>query len=213
MPECEGFGNIIGIDMDLVVPDPGKSLREGAIAPWNTPAYAHELKELIALARDYDLPLDVPFRELSAAQRELILHGVPERKFGGLEGFFAWLERRKYKMHIRVFLSRWRSFRPCPACGGTRLRPEALAARVGGKNLGEICAMKVRDAAAFFRDLRLPDWQRQIGRMMLEQVQARLSLSRSGGAGLPDARPHAAHPQRRRGPPRGADRRRWDRAW
>ena len=81
------------------------------------------------------------------------MHGVPERKFGGLEGFFAWLERRKYKMHIRVFLSRWRSFRPCPACGGTRLRPEALAARIGGKNIGEICAMKVRDAAAFFRRL------------------------------------------------------------
>ena len=64
-PECEGFGNVIGIDMELVVPDPGKSLREGAIAPWNTPAYAHELKELLALARDYDIPMDVPFRELS----------------------------------------------------------------------------------------------------------------------------------------------------
>ena len=66
------------------------------------------------------------------------MHGVPERKFGGLEGFFAWLERRKYKMHIRVFLSRWRSYRPCPACGGTRLRPEALAARIGGRNIAEI---------------------------------------------------------------------------
>ena len=117
------------MDMDLVVPDPGKSLREGAIAPWNTPAYAHELKELLALAGDYDMPVDVPFRDLSRRQRELIVHGVPERKFGGLDGFFAWLERRKYKMHVRVFLSRWRSYRPCPACGGTRLRPEALAAR------------------------------------------------------------------------------------
>ena len=113
----------------------------------------------------------------------LIRHGVPERKFGGLDGFFAWLERRKYKMHIRVFLSRWRSYRPCPACGGTRLRPEALAARIGGKNLGEICAMKVRDAAAFFRDLELPDWQRQVGRMMLEQVQARLSYLEAVGLG------------------------------
>jgi len=182
-PQCEGFGNIIGIDMDLVVPDPAKSLREGAIAPWNTPAYAHELKELIALAPHYDLPLDVPFRELSTQHRELILHGAAERKFGGLEGFFAWLERRKYKMHIRVFLSRWRSFRTCPACGGTRLRPEALAARLGGKNIGEISAMKVRDAAAFFRNLQLPDWQRQIGRMMLEQVQARLSYLAEVGLG------------------------------
>ena len=69
----------------------------------------------------------MPFRELTDEQRRLIVDGVPERKFGGLKGFFAWLERRKYKMHLRVFLSRWRSYRPCPACGGTRLRPEALA--------------------------------------------------------------------------------------
>ncbi len=182
-PECEGFGNIIGIDMDLVVPDPNKSLREGAIAPWHTPAYAHELKELLALAKDYGIPTDVPFRELTEQHRELILHGVPERKFGGLEGFFAWLERRKYKMHIRVFLSRWRSFRPCPSCGGSRLRPEALAARIGGKNIGEICAMKVRDASAFFRTLELPEHERQIGRMMLEQVQARLSYLEMVGLG------------------------------
>ena len=86
-------------------------------------------------------------------------------------------------MHIRVFLSRWRSFRPCPACGGTRLRPEALAARIGGKNIGEISAMKVRDATAFFHDLQLPDWERQIGRMMLEQVQARLSYLELVGLG------------------------------
>ena len=182
-PQCEGFGNVIGIDMDLIVPDPSKSLREGAIAPWNTPAYAHELKELIELGGEYDIPLDVPFRELSDRHRELIVRGVSERKFGGLDGFFAWLERRKYKMHIRVFLSRWRSFRPCPACGGTRLRPEALAARIGGRNMGEICKMKVRDAAAFFQKLPLPDWQRRIGRMMLEQVQARLSYLDTVGLG------------------------------
>ena len=83
-PECEGFGNVIGLDMELIVPDASKSLRDGAIAPWNTPAYAHELKELLALARDYDLPIDVPFRQLSEAQVGLIVHGVPERKFGGL---------------------------------------------------------------------------------------------------------------------------------
>ena len=69
------------------------------------------------------------FASWTRPQRQLIVDGVPERKFGGLDGFFAWLERRKYKMHMRVFLSRWRSYRPCPACGGTRLRPEALAAR------------------------------------------------------------------------------------
>jgi excinuclease ABC subunit A len=182
-PECEGFGNVIGLDMELIVPDPGKSLRDGAIAPWNTPAYAHELKELLALAHDYDIPTDVPFRQLSEQHVELITHGVPERKFGGLEGFFAWLERRKYKMHIRVFLSRWRSFRTCPSCGGSRLRPEALATRIAGRNIGEIAAMKVRDAAAFFRRLELSDYERHVGRMMLEQVQARLGYLEAVGLG------------------------------
>jgi excinuclease ABC subunit A len=182
-PECEGFGNVIDIDFDLVVPDPNKSLREGAIAPWNSPAYAHEQQELLALAGDYGLPVDSPFHELTAEQRQLIVEGVPERKFGGLKGFFAWLERRKYKMHIRVFLSRWRSYRSCPTCGGTRLRPEALAARIGGKNIAELSSMKVRDAAAFFRSLELSDWDRAVGRMMLEQVRARLGYLETVGLG------------------------------
>ena len=180
-PECKGFGNVIALDMDLVVPDANKTLAGGAIAPWNTPAYAHELEELLALAADYDLPVDVPFSKLTPQQRELIVHGVPERKFGGLEGFFAWLERRKYKMHLRVFLSRWRSYRPCPACGGSRLRPEALDARIGGRNIAELAAMKVRDAIEFFRALSLPESEETIGRIMLEQVRARLSYLEAVG--------------------------------
>jgi excinuclease ABC subunit A len=174
--ECEGFGNVIDIDLDLIVPDPRKSLREGAIAPWTTPAYAHELEELIALAGDYDIPLDVPFKNLTEPQLQLIREGVPERKFGGLRGFFAWLERKKYKMHIRVFLTRWRSYRVCPACGGTRLRPEALATQVGGLNIAEVSALKVREAIDFVRNLPLTDWQRTVGRSMLEQVQSRLGF-------------------------------------
>ena len=173
-PECEGFGNVMDVDMELVVPNPDKSLRDGAVAPWNSPAYSHELDELVALGDDYGLPLDVPFSSLTEEQIGLIIRGVPERDFKGLEGFFAWLERRKYKMHIRVFLSRWRSYRPCPACGGARLRPEALATRVGGCNIAEISRMKIRDAAKFFRELDQTDWERQVGRTMLEQVRTRL---------------------------------------
>jgi excinuclease ABC subunit A len=182
-PNCEGFGNVVGVDMDLVVPDPGKSVREGAIAPWNTPAYAHELEELLALAADYDMPVDVPFSQLTTTQREVIEHGAPKRNFGGLDGFFAWLQRRKYKMHIRVFLSRWRSYRPCPACGGTRLRPGALDARIGGRNIAEITAMQIGAAGEFFRRLELLDAQRRIGRMMLAQVQSRLGYLESVGLG------------------------------
>ena len=182
-PHCEGFGNLIDIDMDLVVPEPAKTLRDGAIAPWNSPAYAHELEELLALAPDYELRIDVPYSQLNEQERRLIFDGVPERKFGGLAGFFAWLDRRKYKMHIRVFLSRWRSYRPCPACGGARLRPEALAVRIGGKNLAEVAAMKIRDAAEFFRTLGLSDYQRQVARMMLDQILARLGYLEAVGLG------------------------------
>jgi excinuclease ABC subunit A len=182
-PKCEGFGNISGVDMKLVVPDAGKSIREGAIAPWNTPAYAHELEELLALAPDYGLPVDVPYSKLTAAQRKLIQRGVPERKFGGLDGFFAWLQRKKYKMHIRVFASRWRSYRPCPACGGTRLRPEALDARVGGRSIAEVSAMQVGVAAEFFHQLVLTDYDRRVGRTMLQQVESRLGYLESVGLG------------------------------
>jgi excinuclease ABC subunit A len=182
-PECEGFGNIIDLDMDLIVPDRGKTLREGAIAPWNSPAYQHELEELLELAPDYDLPVDVPFGQLEPRHLELIRNGVPERQFGGLRGFFAWLQRRKYKMHIRVFLSRWRSHRVCPACGGTRLRPEALATRIGGRNIAEVSAMKISEAAEFFGGLALSGWQQQVGRTMLQQVQARLGYLDAVGLG------------------------------
>jgi excinuclease ABC subunit A len=180
-PECEGFGNVVDIDLERVVPDVRKTLREGAIAPWNTPAYAHELSELLALAADYDLPTDVPYADLDDRCRRLIMEGVPERSFGGLRGFFAWLERRKYKLHIRVFLSRWRGYRPCPACGGTRLRPEALATRVGGKNIADVSQLRVRDAALFFKQLELSNERRHIGRMMLEQVRARLGYLETVG--------------------------------
>jgi excinuclease ABC subunit A len=182
-PECEGFGNVIDIDMDLIVPDPRKSLREGAIAPWNTPAFAHELQELIALADDYQIPLDVPFKNLTEQHLQLIREGVPERNFGGLRGFFRWLEKRKYKMHLRVFLSRWRSYRICPSCNAARLRPEALATNIAGHNMADLCALKIRDAQAFFRTLQLPAWQQAVGRSMLEQVQTRLGFLEAVGLG------------------------------
>jgi len=182
-PKCEGFGNIIATDMDLVVPDPAKSIREGAIAPWNTPSYAHELEELLALAKDYGLPVDVPYAELTDQQRQLIVAGVPERKFGGLNGFFAWLEKRKYKMHLRVFLSRWRSSRPCPDCHGQRLRPEALATQIGGRNIAELSQMKIAEASRFFRSLDLTPYERTVGRTMLEQATSRLEYLEAVGLG------------------------------
>jgi excinuclease ABC subunit A len=182
-PECEGFGNVVVTDIDRVVPDPSKSIRDGAIAPWNSPSYEHELQELLALAKDYKLPVDVRYAELSEDQRRLIVEGVPERNFGGLNGFFRWLERRKYKMHLRVFLSRWRSYLPCPACGGARLRPEALAVRVAGKNFADVSRMKIREALAFFTTLQLADWQQRIALPVVQDVSARLSYLADVGVG------------------------------
>jgi excinuclease ABC subunit A len=182
-PECEGFGNIVTTDMDRVVPDPSKSLREGAVAPWNSPSYAHELEELLALAADYKLRVDVPYAELTKDERRLIVEGVPERKFGGLNGFFRWLERRKYKMHLRVFLSRWRSYRLCPACGGARLRPEALAVRVAGHSFADVCRLKIADALRVIDELQLPAWQQPIARPLVADVRSRLAYLVEVGVG------------------------------
>ncbi|HEX5102268.1 MAG TPA: excinuclease ABC subunit UvrA, partial [Pirellulaceae bacterium] len=158
-PTCEGFGNVSDLDMALIVPDPSKSIREGAIAPWNTPAYKHELEELLALAPDYGIPVHQPFSELSEEHLRLIREGVPERNFGGLRGFFRWLEKRKYKLHLRVYLNRWRSSKVCPTCSGKRLNEEALAWRIGGLNIAELTQLAINEALEFLTQSR-DQWSR-----------------------------------------------------
>lgn len=141
-PTCEGFGDVLRVDMSRVVPDPSLSLREGAIAPWNTPSYSHELDELIDLADDYKIRVDVPFSKLKKSELKKIHGGVPERNFGGLDGFFAWLDRKKYKMHVRVFAARYRSYTTCPSCEGKRFKPEALSYRIDGRNVADVLEMR-----------------------------------------------------------------------
>ena len=182
-PECQGFGNIVDVDMDLVVPDSSKTLADGALAPWNTPAYAHELQSLLAAADALDLPTDVPYRELSQDHKELLQEGAPEHGFGGLRAFFDGLERRKYKMHLRVFLSRWRSHHSCPECQGTRLRDEALAWQLGGHNMAELCRLKIDELAEFMAHVELSDQAREVARVMLDQIQTRLAYLQLVGLG------------------------------
>lgn len=182
-PRCEGFGNLVDIDWDRVIPDSNKTLREGAVAPWNTPAYEHELTELLALADDYRLRVDVPYRDLTDAERQLVVDGVPERKFGGLRGFFEWLEKRKYKMHLRVFLNRWRSSHECPECHGQRLRPESLAIRLSGKNLAELSALTVGQLRKSLAAIELSDAERAICQSILPQVESRLRYLEQVGLG------------------------------
>jgi excinuclease ABC subunit A len=180
-PACEGFGNIIDIDLDLIVPDPRKSIREGAIATWTTPAYASQQQQLLEVADRIGVPVDVPFAELTPEQRTTVIEGSPRHHFDGLRGFFAWLERRKYKMHLRVFLSRWRSYRTCSACRGARLCPEALSVKVGDLNLAEFSALKIDDAIRWIRSLRLTEWERSVGGGVVEQIETRLRFLQQVG--------------------------------
>jgi excinuclease ABC subunit A len=182
-PVCEGFGNVVATDMDLVVPEPQKSLRQGAIAPWRTQGYEHELKKLLDVAGDIDLPVDSPFEALTEQHLQLIHEGVPESGFGGLSGFFAALEKRKYKMPVRVFLSRWRTYRVCPTCDGARLKPEALATRISGVSIADLSRGKIQDAIKLVGELQLTDSERSVGRVMLNQIMARLRYLESVGLG------------------------------
>jgi len=140
---CEGFGEVVAIDMEKVVPNKSLSLNEGAIAAWRTPAYAHELEELKEIAVGLGIPMDEPVSRLKTKHWRLIQEGVPEKKFGGLHGFFAWLERKKYKMHVRAFLARWRTYSTCTNCRGARLNQGALAYRTHGKTFAELCDLTI----------------------------------------------------------------------
>ena len=175
-PRCQGFGNTIDFDLNLVVPDSSKSLDEGAVEPWTKPRYRALLQDLRKWARVQDIPTNIAWRHLTAEQRKLILEGDPANDYEGVKGFFNHLERKKYKLHVRVFLSRYRGYATCPDCGGTRLRAEARAVRVAGKSITEICALTVKEARAFFAGLQLTEAQTKIADKILEEVRSRLQF-------------------------------------
>ena len=174
-PRCQGFGNTIDFDLDLVIPDKGKTLNEGAIEPWTKPKYRPLFTELKRFARSAGIPLDVPWYELDAEQQKLIVDGGG-RGFGGVRGFFQHLERKKYKLHVRVFLSRYRGYSLCSACGGTRLRVEARQVKIEGKNICQVCSMTVEEAARFFGQLTLSPQQAAIADKLLVELQGAPTL-------------------------------------
>jgi excinuclease ABC subunit A len=171
-PRCQGFGNTIDFDLGLVIPDPLKSLGEGAIDPWNKPKYRTLFADMKRFANQAEIPLDVPWAELDAGQQEQILDG--DGKFIGVRGFFQYLERKKYKLHIRVFLSRYRGYSTCPECRGMRLRLEARQVKINGKNICEVCAMTVEDAATFFAGIQLSPEETGIADRLLQEIRERL---------------------------------------
>ena len=173
-PRCQGFGNTVDFDINLVIPDRSKSINAGAIQPWTTPRYRVLLNDLKTFARANNIPLDVPFRDLTSAQQDLVIEGAPKSGYNGINGFFKWLERKKYKLHVRVFLSRYRGYAICPDCHGTRLRAEARAVRLSGKSITEVCAMTVTQARQFVDNLELSAEQTAIAEKILEEIRQRL---------------------------------------
>src|SRR6266404_5900952 len=171
-PRCQGFGNTIDFDLDLVIPDKGKTLNEGAIEPWTKPKYRTLFTELKRFARPAETPLDVPWYELDAEQQKLVVDG--DGGFGGVRGFFKHLERKKYKLHVRVCVTRYHRYSLCPACGGTRLRVEARQVTIDGKNISKVCSMTVEEAARFFGQLQLSTQQAAIADKLLIELRERL---------------------------------------
>ncbi|MGC1688266.1 MAG: hypothetical protein WA734_21730, partial [Candidatus Acidiferrales bacterium] len=173
-PRCQGFGNTIDFDIDRVIADKAKSLSGGAVEPWTKPRYRQIFTDMKVYARAHGIPLDVPFRDLSPEHQERIIAGDPKENFPGVHGFFKWLERKKYKLHVRVFLSRYRGYATCPDCNATRLRPEARAVRIANRSITDVGRMTVTQAREFFRTIELTPSQTEIAAKILEEIGDRL---------------------------------------
>jgi excinuclease ABC subunit A len=173
-PECQGFGNTIALDMDRIIPDKSKTLSEGAVHPWTRPRYKGIHGRMLAFAEREGIPTDASWAELTERHKDLIIHG--KAHFPGIMGFFAYLERKKYKMHIRVFISRYRGYATCLSCHGERLRPEARDVLVSGKRITEISRMTIQHASEFFNSLELTVEQKAISGKILEEICNRLRL-------------------------------------
>jgi excinuclease ABC subunit A len=173
-PRCQGFGNTVDFDLKLVIPDTNLSLNEGAVAPWNTPKYRPWFTDFRRRAAELGVPLDVPWRELPEEAREAVLHG--KGSYTGVYGFFAQMERKKYKLHVRVMLSKYRGYAECPECRGQRLRAEARSVRVNGLNICQATALTIAQAKKFFADLTLSPMQQGIAGQILDEIRQRLNF-------------------------------------
>ncbi len=171
-PACHGFGDLAVFDEDKIVPDPGKSLEDGAVEPWTKPSSRRRLRKLLELALARGIPTDIPFRELTGEQRDFIFHG--EGSYRGVMGFFDRLQKKKYKVQVRVFLARYRKYVPCPDCGQTRLNPLARSILIEGLHVGEVVRKTVKEADVFFAALKLTPFQKMVAEKLLHEISSRL---------------------------------------
>jgi excinuclease ABC subunit A len=173
-PTCQGFGNTIGVDYDLVIPNPLLSIKEGAIEPFTRPQHAWAQKELLKYAAHARIDINKPYVDLDDYQQNNIVYG--DEGWRGIKGFFKWLETKKYKLHVRVFLAKYRGYTRCPDCDGSRLRQEARDVKIGGRSLPEILDLSITEASEFFSALKLSEEREQIAEKLLLEIRRRLKF-------------------------------------
>lgn len=188
-PVCQGFGRVITVDWDLVIPDPRKTLAEGAIEPWTKPSSEWEAKRLVSFCKREKIPMDVPWKNLSAKHRGWILEGHPDKPYKNegdyfsVKEFFKYLEKKTYKMHVRIFLAKYRCFEPCTACAETRLKPEALWVSVRGKNVHELQVMSLEELVAWIDALKLNSNEKEKAEPVYLEIQRRVRFLNDVGLG------------------------------
>ena len=178
---CKGFGNLLRYDESLIVPDPELSIAEGAIEPWEKPAAYWWKEQLIEHAKKEGIDINKPYKDLTEEEKEKIFRGG--RGFYGIDDFFEELEDRRYKLHVRVFLSRYRQAVRCDECNGTRLKKEALAFRIKGFNIAELCSLSIGELRGFFNSLSLTAFEESLGAEALKQIRMKLDFLFRVGVG------------------------------
>jgi excinuclease ABC subunit A len=173
-PTCQGFGNTIGVDYELVIPNPLISIQEGAIEPFTRPQHAWAQKELLKYAASANIDTKVPYADLPDFQQNCIVYG--DEGWRGIKGFFQWLDTKKYKLHVRVFLAKYRGYTRCPDCDGARLRQEARDVKISGRSLPEILSLSISDAYEYFESLRFSDEREQIAEKLMLEICRRLKF-------------------------------------
>ena len=180
-PVCEGFGKVLGIDENLVVPDKSLSVYEGAVVCWKGEVMGEWPKDFIVSSARYDFPIHRPYYELTEKEKDLLWHGA--KGVHGIDDFFKYVEENLYKIQYRVMLARYRGKTVCPACKGGRLKPEALYVKIGGKNIAEVVAMPITEAKAFFDHLNLDENDAAIASRLLTEIKNRLQFLLDVGLG------------------------------
>lgn len=169
---CEGFGKVSGIDEDLVIPDHDKTIRNNAIAPFDSPKFSQHLKKLIKVAARYQLPIDVPYKDLDKTTRRILWKGKDE--YIGIHQFFEEIKSQFYKVHMRVFYSRYRGYSRCPECEGYRVRKDALYVKINDLHIGEVTEMTIGHARKFFEELKITDFEKEVAGQILYEIRKRL---------------------------------------